>query len=178
MIEKIKPYLFYFYIFSFIGWVWEVVLWLIMYGEIVNPGTMHGPWLTIYGAGAVLIILISKKIKNNYLLFGISSLLCGIIEYSTALYLNHFHSTKWWDYSNHLLNIDGKTSIEVMLLFGLVCTLGIKYFIPLLEQFYKKISNNKITIILIILILLNISDYIYSTITPNKNNTIQVNYKK
>ena len=177
MIEKIKPYLFYFYIFSFLGWLWEVILWFIMHQEIVNPGTMVGPWLTIYGAGAVLIILIYKKIKNNYIIFIISALLCGIIEYCTALYLDYFHNTKWWDYSNHLLNINGKTSIEVMLLFGIACTLGLKYFFPFLEKTYKKVNTNKMTIFLIIIIILNISDYVYSTIKPNKNNIIQIEKK-
>lgn len=38
-----------FFIFCFVGWVWEVSLAFISEGTFVNRGTLHGPWLPIYG---------------------------------------------------------------------------------------------------------------------------------
>ena len=38
-----------FFIFSVIGWIWEVVLHIIVDGEFVKKGVLHGPWLPIYG---------------------------------------------------------------------------------------------------------------------------------
>lgn len=35
----------FFFIFSFVGWVWEVALYLFRDGILVNRGTLYGPWL-------------------------------------------------------------------------------------------------------------------------------------
>ena len=37
-----------FFLFSFIGWLWEVLLHIVISGTFVNRGTFHGPWLPIY----------------------------------------------------------------------------------------------------------------------------------
>src|SRR5699024_6176991 len=47
-----------FFIFSFIGWLWEVSLHLITDGEFVNRGVLQGPWLPIYGTGGMLILIL------------------------------------------------------------------------------------------------------------------------
>ena len=46
----VKPYSFLsliiiFFSVSFAGWVWEVTLHFMTSGNIVNRGTLHGPWL-------------------------------------------------------------------------------------------------------------------------------------
>ena len=40
-----------FFIFSGMGWIWEVILHIIEDGMIINRGVLAGPWLPIYGAG-------------------------------------------------------------------------------------------------------------------------------
>lgn len=50
----------FFFIFSFVGWLWEVGLYLFRDGILVNRGTMYGPWLPIYGVGCTLIVLLTK----------------------------------------------------------------------------------------------------------------------
>ena len=51
-----------FFIFCFVGWVWEVSLAFISEGMFVNRGTLHGPWLPIYGTGGVIILVLLKKL--------------------------------------------------------------------------------------------------------------------
>ena len=53
-------YILLFFTFSFIGFIWEVFLHLLNDGVFVNRGTMHGPWLPIYGTGGVLILFLLK----------------------------------------------------------------------------------------------------------------------
>ncbi|MGO5028330.1 putative ABC transporter permease [Candidatus Agathobaculum pullicola] len=47
-----------FLVFSIAGWLWEVGLHLLLDGELVNRGTMLGPWLPIYGVGGMLSVLL------------------------------------------------------------------------------------------------------------------------
>ena len=44
-----------FFIFCFVGWLWEVGLHIVKDHELVKRGFMYGPWLHIYGAGGVFI---------------------------------------------------------------------------------------------------------------------------
>ena len=54
---KITDYILFFFVFSFIGWVWEVCLVLVQTGKLVNRGVLFGPWLPIYGVGCTIIIV-------------------------------------------------------------------------------------------------------------------------
>lgn len=47
----------YFFIYSFLGWVWESCLVSVQQHRWVNRGFLNGPFLPIYGFGAVAILL-------------------------------------------------------------------------------------------------------------------------
>ena len=71
---------------SVFGWLWEVGMHLVSYGEFVNRGALHGPWLPIYGTGAVLILTVLNRFRKNPALeFGATIVLCGFLEYMTSL---------------------------------------------------------------------------------------------
>ena len=44
--------------------------------------------------------------------------LCGIVEYSTSMYLEHVKHLKYWGYSGYFLNVNGRISLEGLILFG------------------------------------------------------------
>ena len=55
-------------LYSFFGWLLEVIVTFIKSKKIVNRGFLIGPYCPIYGKGALLIVLLLKKIggdKNN-----------------------------------------------------------------------------------------------------------------
>ena len=172
MYDKIKHYIFYFCSFSFIGWIWEVLVNLILMNRIYNPGTLIGPWLPIYGWVMIFVILLSKKIKNKKLLFLVSFLLCGIIEYLTSYYLEYFYNKSWWDYSNYILNINGRVSVEVLIIFSTMCLLAIVFVVPFLDRIYNRVNKDTLTTILTIIMILYTFDFIYSTINQNSGKLI------
>ena len=51
---KITSLIVLFFVLCFIGWIYEVSIHLVRDGVFVNRGTMHGPWLPIYGWGGLL----------------------------------------------------------------------------------------------------------------------------
>lgn len=90
-----------FFIFCFVGWVWEVSLAFISEGTFVNRGTLHGPWLPIYGTGGVIILILLKKLRKKPLFeFLAAMVLCGGLEYFSSWYLEKTHGgQRWWDYT-------------------------------------------------------------------------------
>ena len=165
---SIKNYILMFFSFAFVGWAWEVLLHIIKDGKFVNRGTMFGPWLPIYGFGGILILIILKPFrKKPILLFIFAVLLCGILEYTGAWYLETFKHAKWWDYSGYFFNIHGRVCLEGLLVFGLGGA-AVTYFIgPVLNELYSKIKPKVSLGICFILLILFGSDFIYSLYHPN-----------
>lgn len=171
---SISTYILLFFTFSTVGWLWEVLLHLLTDGTFVNRGTLHGPWLPIYGFGGILILICLKKFrKNPLLLFLMAFILCGVVEYITAWYLETFNSMKYWDYSGYFLNLHGRICLEGLLVFGLGGC-GFTYiFAPILDNLYKKIKPQIKSIICLIFLLTFTLDFMYSSlISPNEGEGI------
>lgn len=163
-----------FFIFSVIGWIWEVSLHLVSDGVFVNRGTMHGPWLPIYGTGGVLILIVLNKFRKNPLVEFITAIiLCGCVEYFTSYYLELTHDgKKWWDYSGYFLNINGRICAEGLLVFGLG-GMGIVYFLaPLLDNHLKGIPYKVVIPLCIALLSVYMVDKVYSGKHPNEGKGI------
>ena len=95
---------------SFFGWLWEVGMHLVSYGNFVNRGALHGPWLPIYGTGSVLILTLLYRLRWNPALEFIATIVvCGFLEYMTSLVMEIVTGgMKWWDYSGYFLNLNGR----------------------------------------------------------------------
>ncbi len=158
-----------FFIFSFIGWTWEVSLHLITDGVFVNRGVLHGPWLPIYGTGGVLILIILNKLREKPILeFFATVILCGFVEYFTAYYLEITHGgQKWWDYSGYFLNLHGRICAEGLLVFGIGGMAIVYAAAPLLDNYLRRIKYRYAVPLCIILLIAFSSDQIYSKKHPN-----------
>jgi len=157
-----------FFSFSFAGWLWEVCFYLATTGNLVNRGTMHGPWLPIYGCGGVLIMTLLRPFrKKPWLMFATTTVLCGIVEYATSYLLEVIFDKKWWDYSGYFLNLNGRICFEGLLVFGLA-GIAFTYLIsPWLDDFYSRFNINKRKVICTVLSILFIADMIWSALSPN-----------
>ena len=157
-----------FFTLCFIGWSWEVALHLVSDGVFVNRGVMHGPWLPIYGAGSIMIVIVLNKFRDKPIVeFLTAIVLCGIVEFFTSLQLEKSMGQKWWDYSGYFLNIDGRICAEGLLVFGLGGIAVVYLIAPFMDNVIKK-KNLKVVIpICIILVSIFISDSIYSHFNPN-----------
>ncbi len=163
-----------FFSFSFFGWLWEVSLHLISDGTFINRGVLHGPWLPIYGCGGVLILLVLNKFRDHPLLeFTSTVVLCGVVEYFTSYYLEMTHDgKKWWDYTGYFLNLHGRICAEGLLVFGLG-GLAIVYVIaPLLDNHFRRLKMEMRMPLCIGLLILFITDSIYSSKNPNEGEGI------
>lgn len=158
-----------YFAFSLVGWLWEVSLHLITDGEFVNRGVLHGPWLPIYGTGAILILVLLNMFRKKPVLEFISTIIvCGCVEYFTAYYLELTHGgQKWWDYSGYFLNLHGRICAEGLLIFG-IGGMAIAYVAaPLLDNFIRKIRFGILVPICVVLLGIFSVDQVYSKKHPN-----------
>lgn len=157
-----------FFVLCIIGWGYEVAIHLVRDGVFVNRGTMHGPWLPIYGCGGILILTLLYNFRTNpKKQFFATIILCGIIEYVSSFVLEVFYGHKWWDYSGYFININGRICAEGLLVFGLG-GLAISYIVaPMLDNVLKKINKKILLPILTVIVTTFIIDLVYSLKTPN-----------
>lgn len=163
-----------FFIFSCIGWIWEVGLSLLTYGYPVNRGVLCGPWLPIYGTGGILILTLLKRLRHRPALELASAIiLCGLVEYFTGYYLELTHNgMKWWDYSGYFLNLHGRICAEGLLVFGLGGMAVVYALAPLLDNIIQKMRPGILVFLCILLLTLIGADILHSSQNPNTGDGI------
>ncbi len=131
-IENLFTWIIYFFVYAFIGWVFESIYCSIKErkGKFVNRGFLIGPICPIYGFGGVLITFLTYNLSLPiYLDFLIIVFVCSLIEYLCSILLEKIFHARWWDYSSYSkFHLDGRVSLSTSLGFG-IGGLIIKYFI-------------------------------------------------
>ena len=127
------------------GFVYEELFYRIDLDMWTKRGTTYGPWIPIYAYGALLIILATYRLrKQPILVFLVSMLVCGTLEFLTGWALNHFFGTRLWDYNTEIwnwLNIGGYVCLRSVVFFGL-SGLFLQYgIVPLLKKIMGLIKS-------------------------------------
>ncbi len=173
-------YILLFFSVSFFGWLWEVCIYLVRERKFVNRGILTGPWLPVYGAGALFLyfflykLLLSekklfdrKKYVKPFAVFLISMTVCSALEDATGYVLMKMWGVRWWDYSGMFLDLDGHICLMSCLMFGFGGVFLIFFVFPVYTALYVKIPVKTRTILAFTLLLLFVMDAAYSADFPN-----------
>lgn len=162
-----------FFLFSCVGWLWEVLFHLFQYGSFVNRGTLYGPWLPIYGGGGIAMLVLLKPVRKNPIAyFVLSMVVCGIIEYFTSVYLEMVHHMSWWNYNGYFLNLNGRICLEGLMLFGIGGLLATYIAAPIFGNLLDRLNKNFKMILCVLLTCLIACDFYISGRKPNSGEGI------
>lgn len=132
---RIYDLMFYFYIYSFLGWCTEVAFATVKQRQFVNRGFLNGPVCPVYGVGVVSVVTLLEPFRNRLLLlYVLSVILVTLIEGMTGWILDRLFHHKWWDYTAMPLNIGGYVCLLFSVVWGLACVLIVKLIHPLTEK--------------------------------------------
>ena len=166
-VERLKgeyslyDYIIFFFAFCFVGYVWEVLLYLVQDHVFINRGTMYGPWLPIYGIGGVLIIAFLNRFKKNKLhVFSLGMLLCSVVEYIGSWILEFFFNSSYWDYKQMFMNVNGRICLAGLIAFGLGGLFGIYLAAPRLNNLVDRMGKKNTRILCTALIIFFVLDLI------------------
>ena len=162
---SITFYFLLFMIYSIAGWILEVVLKYKDHKRFIDRGFLIGPYCPIYGYGALLITILLNRYENDpIVLFCMTIIVCGFLEYFTSWYMEKLFKARWWDYSKRKFNLNGRVCLGTLIpfgVFGLIITYVMNpFFIKCLES----VNNKILTIISVLLFVIYIIDNIISTI--------------
>ncbi len=133
----------YFVIYSFIGYIIETLYAFVLYGVIESRQSfLYGPFCSIYGLGAVVMICTLQYFgKDIHTLFLGGFLSGSITEYVVSFVGEKLLNTKWWDYSDKFLNINGRICLIYSIFWGLLGLYLIKVVNPLIDKLINWIKT-------------------------------------
>lgn len=153
--------LFYFIIYSFLGWCIESVYKTILEKKFINSGFLYGPLCPIYGFGAVILIILLNSIPHNiFLIFIVSVVILTIWEYMVGVLLEKIFKTKYWDYSDLKFNINGRICLKNSIYWGILGIIFAFVIHPLIEDITHMIPETKLFYINIGICIVILADVI------------------
>lgn len=145
-----------------IGFIYETVCVYISFGEFYKRGTTYGPWIPIYGFGALLVFALTAKFrKKPWLVFLIACFFCGLLELVSGYVIDKFFHLRLWDYTGVMLswgNVNGYICARSVITWGIFGLIEMYGLVPLEEKFQKRFPKafNIVTIALFGLFALDI----------------------
>ena len=151
----------------FVGWIYEEIFYFFTEGMLRNRGLLYGPWLPIYGVGALGIYALKPIKRNPVLLFTLCILITGVVEYIIGFAGIQLFGLRLWDYRGLFLNISGIICFRSVISFGIM-GLAFHYFLePIGEKLYQKtplIIIKKVCLLLIVLLFIDcIMSFLFRT---------------
>ena len=156
----------YFIIYSIVGFIIETIFGILTKGVLESRKSfIIGPFCSIYGLGAVIMILALQKFKkNNYTLFFGGFLVGSIIEYVVSLIGETIFHVVWWDYSDMAFNINGRICVAFSMFWGILAIYLITHFNPKVDKFLEKFSYKQLKKVVIIIMIFLMIDMVITGI--------------
>lgn len=152
-VRYLTSYIVWFFIYSFIGWIYESSLRSFTHRSWYNSGFLNGPYIPIYGFGAIFDIYLLSGIKDPIKIFLLAGTIDCILEYLTSFAMEKIFHGRWWDYSNKPFNINGRVCLLGYLAFGAFATVIVKWFHPFLKRNTTALIHTNDLIFLSVLII-------------------------
>ena len=80
---------------------------------------MHGPFLPLYGNGAIMMLVVSAPFQDSLPLTYVAGCIgATILEYVTGVTMEAMFKVRYWDYSNQKFNFQGHICLKSTLAWG------------------------------------------------------------
>lgn len=156
-------YLDMFFICSFLGYIIETFLKTFVFHGM-NNGILFGPWIPIYGLGAVIIVFITdyifketkyKRWTKIFLTAIISVVVLTVMEWVAGNLIEVLTGKIFWDYSRLKFNFGHYIALEISLVWLIFIFIFMYVIRPLIDKFIKKIPT-WLTMLALILFIIDI----------------------
>lgn len=157
---SVLQWLLFFFIYCFVGWIWECSYVSIRTKKLTNRGFIRGPFLPIYGCGALVMLYFGMPLKGNIpLMFLAGAVSATIMEYCTGEAMEYIFKVRYWDYSKCFLNVRGHICFKATMAWG-TFTVLMNYFLhPPVEKMVMAIPDNVLNVVVALLVIYFTADF-------------------
>lgn len=144
-----------FFFYCVAGWIWECAYVSLRQRRWVNRGFLHGPWLPIYGSGAIVILFTTLPVYPNIpLIFLVGMVSATALEYVTGAVMERIFHMRYWDYSDNPLNLNGYICLGASLGWGGFSILLVRILHPPVNTLIRSLSGHIPDILCFVLTIL------------------------
>lgn len=158
-----NEWLFYFYFYCFFGWIFESVYVSLKQRQWINRGFMKGPWLPLYGSGAVLILLITGPFTEYPLAVAFVGMIAAtLLEYVTGVAMVKIFHVRYWDYSNQKIQFQGHICLTSSVAWGALSMLMVYVIHQPIAEMIGRINIELLSMLSFLTTVLMMFDFTYS----------------
>lgn len=121
-----------FCIYSFLGWVVEVVFFYFKTKEIQKRGILSGPYCPLYGFSLAVCTVLISHIDNILIGLVICGFVCTSFELITGIVFDKILGRPMWDYTCCRFNLNGYICLTFSIIWSVVALLCVKLLNPLI----------------------------------------------
>lgn len=159
MTYTLSQWMLLFYTYCFFGWVWESCYVSLKERRWINRGFLYGPWLPIYGTGAIVILLSTLKFQDSIPLIYVAGMVgASLLELVTGWLMERLFHMRYWDYSKQPLNVNGYICLPVSLAWGGFSLLLVKVIHPQIDKLVALIPDRWVYPVSLVLTVLFVVD--------------------
>ena len=157
---SVIQWLFFFYFYCFCGWIFESTYVSLKNRKWTNRGFMRGPFLPLYGSGAIMMLVVSAPFQDSVVLTYIAGVIgATILEYITGVTMEALFKVRYWDYSKQPFNFQGQICLGSSLAWGVLTIAMTRVVHKPVERFVLSIPENWLTVVTILLTVYIVSDF-------------------
>ena len=124
---------------------------------------MRGPFLPLYGSGAIMMLVVSMPFQDNVLLTYLAGVLgATALEYVTGVTMEALFKVRYWDYSKQRFNFQGHICLSSSIAWGFLTILMTRVVHRPVEQFVLSISGSILAPVTLALTLYIVVDFTLS----------------
>lgn len=163
---KIENCIFYFILFSIIGWAIEEAITSFEKKHVTNVGYLNGPCSPIYGFSVSICYLISELIIDEwYAQLIIFTVVVSAFVYLTGVLLLKVLRCRLWNYSTMPLNLHGFITLPLSVMWGVVLTVLVGNVLPFLDHLLEYIPRSAMIFIFAVFGSILLIDTVVSTVS-------------
>lgn len=159
----ITQWLFFFYFYCFFGWIFESAFVSIKSKKFVNRGFMRGPFLPIYGSGAIMMLVVSMPFQDNLVLTYLAGCVgATALELVTGMAMEALFKVRYWDYSDQKFNYKGHICLSSTVAWGFLTIFMTEFLHKGVERVILAIPYGIVTGITVVVSVYIIIDFTLS----------------
>ena len=159
----LSQWILFFYIYCFLGWVWESAYVSVCRRKLVNRGFLKGPFLPIYGSGAICILVVTIPVRGNIPAMCIVGMVSAtVLEYVTGYVMERLFGVRYWDYSDKFLNLQGYVCLMSTLCWGVMTVLVVDVLHVRIEELVLAVEERYVQLIVLVMTPVLTVDFVTS----------------
>ena len=143
-----------FFFGSITGFILEGLWRILLFGHWENhAATVWGPFCIVYGIGAAAMYLVSRLLADKsffvqFLGYGAAG---AAVEYISSYLQELAFGSRSWDYSDAPFNLNGRISLQMAAIWGLLGVAFAKFAFPLIEKARRQTKGRTARLLCVIL---------------------------